>query len=66
LKEAGMLEGRGRQLLPLKSGWSDNFEYAIWKRMTETELQIKSIKLVQMWFYFAIVINMQIIPLPLF
>jgi hypothetical protein len=22
-------EGRGRQLLPLKSGWSDNFQYAI-------------------------------------
>ena len=30
LEKAGMLrEGRGRQLLPLKSGWSDNFEYAI-------------------------------------
>ena len=22
-------EGRGRQVLPLKSGWSDNYEYAI-------------------------------------
>jgi RimJ/RimL family protein N-acetyltransferase len=22
-------EGRGRKVLPLKSGWSDNFEYAI-------------------------------------
>lgn len=32
LEKAGMLrEGRGRQLLPLKSGWSDNFEYAILK-----------------------------------
>lgn len=30
LEKAGMIrEGRGRQLLPLKSGWSDNFEYAI-------------------------------------
>ena len=24
-------EGRGRQVLPLKTGWSDNFEYAILK-----------------------------------
>jgi [ribosomal protein S5]-alanine N-acetyltransferase len=23
------LEGRMRQILPLKTGWSDNFEYAI-------------------------------------
>jgi [ribosomal protein S5]-alanine N-acetyltransferase len=30
LEKAGMiLEGRGRQILPLKSGWSDNFEYSI-------------------------------------
>lgn len=30
LEKAGMIrEGRGRQLLALKSGWSDNFEYAI-------------------------------------
>lgn len=30
LEKAGMiLEGRGRQVLPLKSGWSDNFEYSI-------------------------------------
>jgi RimJ/RimL family protein N-acetyltransferase len=30
LEKTGMLrEGRRRQLLPLKSGWSDNFEYAI-------------------------------------
>jgi ribosomal-protein-alanine N-acetyltransferase len=30
LEKAGMIrEGRGRQLLPLKSGWSDNFEYSI-------------------------------------
>lgn len=30
LEKAGMLkEGRKRQILPLKSGWSDNFEYAI-------------------------------------
>lgn len=30
LEKVGMLrEGRGRQVLPLKSGWSDNFEYAI-------------------------------------
>ena len=30
LEKAGMIrEGRGRQVLPLKSGWSDNFEYAI-------------------------------------
>lgn len=30
LEKAGMLrEGRRRQILPLKSGWSDNFEYAI-------------------------------------
>lgn len=30
LEKAGMIkEGRGRQILPLKSGWSDNFEYSI-------------------------------------
>ena len=30
LEKCGMKrEGRGRQVLPLKSGWSDNFEYAI-------------------------------------
>lgn len=30
LEKVGMLrEGRGRQVLPLASGWSDNFEYAI-------------------------------------
>lgn len=30
LEKAGMIrEGRRRQVLPLKSGWSDNFEYAI-------------------------------------
>jgi len=30
LEKAGMVrEGRRRQILPLKSGWSDNFEYAI-------------------------------------
>lgn len=30
LEKAGMSrEGRKRQVLPLKSGWSDNFEYAI-------------------------------------
>lgn len=30
LERAGMIrEGRGRQVLPLKSGWSDNFEYSI-------------------------------------
>jgi ribosomal-protein-alanine N-acetyltransferase len=30
LERVGMIrEGRGRQLLLLKSGWSDNFEYAI-------------------------------------
>jgi RimJ/RimL family protein N-acetyltransferase len=30
LEKVGMIrEGRGRQLLPLKSGWSDNFAYAI-------------------------------------
>lgn len=30
LEKVGMTqEGRGRELLPLKSGWSDNFEYAI-------------------------------------
>ena len=30
LEKVGMLkEGRGRQLLPLKNGWSDNFEYSI-------------------------------------
>ena len=30
LEKAGMQrEGRKRQVLPLKSGWSDNFEYAI-------------------------------------
>tara|TARA_R110000868_G_scaffold15443_7_gene70413 strand:- start:945 stop:1493 length:549 start_codon:yes stop_codon:yes gene_type:complete len=30
LEKAGMIrEGRGRQVLPLKTGWSDNFEYAI-------------------------------------
>ena len=30
LEKVGMTrEGRGRQVLPLKSGWSDNYEYAI-------------------------------------
>ena len=30
LEKAGMFrEGRKRQVLPLKSGWSDNFDYAI-------------------------------------
>lgn len=30
LEKVGMIrEGRGRQTLPLKSGWSDNFEYSI-------------------------------------
>jgi ribosomal-protein-alanine N-acetyltransferase len=30
LEKAGMVrEGRLRQVLPLKSGWSDNFEYSI-------------------------------------
>ena len=30
LEKSGMQkEGRGRQILPLKSGWSDNFEYSI-------------------------------------
>jgi ribosomal-protein-alanine N-acetyltransferase len=30
LEKAGMIrEGTGRQVLPLKSGWSDNFEYSI-------------------------------------
>ena len=29
-------EGRGRQILPLKSGWSDNFEYAI----IETDVRV--------------------------
>ena len=30
LEKVGMIrEGRGRQILPLKSGWSDNFTYSI-------------------------------------
>lgn len=30
LEKVGMSrEGRGRKILPLKSGWSDNYEYAI-------------------------------------
>ena len=30
LEKAGMTrEGRGRKILPLKSGWSDNFQYSI-------------------------------------
>lgn len=30
LEKVGFIkEGRGRQILPLKSGWADNFEYAI-------------------------------------
>lgn len=30
LEKVGMIrEGRGRQVLPLKNGWSDNFEYSI-------------------------------------
>jgi ribosomal-protein-alanine N-acetyltransferase len=30
LEKAGMTrEGRGRKVLPLKSGWADNYEYAI-------------------------------------
>ncbi len=42
LEKAGMIrEGRGRQVLPLKSGWSDNFEYAILetdKRKNSTQI----------------------------
>ena len=30
LEKSGMIrEGRGRQILPLKGGWSDNYEYSI-------------------------------------
>lgn len=30
LEKVGMIkEGRGREILPLKSGWSDNFEFSI-------------------------------------
>lgn len=37
LEKSGMVqEGRGRKVLPLKTGWSDNFEYAI----LETDKQI--------------------------
>jgi RimJ/RimL family protein N-acetyltransferase len=36
LEKAGMIrEGRGRQLLPLATGWADNFEYSI----LETDLR---------------------------
>lgn len=36
LEKAGMTkEGRGRQILPLSSGWSDNYEYSI----LETDLK---------------------------
>jgi RimJ/RimL family protein N-acetyltransferase len=39
LEKVGMIrEGRKRQVLPLKSGWSDNFEYAI----VETDKRILS------------------------
>ena len=39
LEKAGMVrEGRKRQVLPLKSGWSDNFEYAI----VETDKRTRS------------------------
>ena len=38
LEKAGMIrEGRKRQVLPLKTGWSDNFIYAI----TETDNRIR-------------------------
>ena len=38
LEKSGMtLEGRGRKILPLVSGWSDNFEYSI----LESEFQEK-------------------------
>jgi RimJ/RimL family protein N-acetyltransferase len=38
LEKSGMIrEGRGRQVLPLKSGWSDNFEYAI----LDTDMRVK-------------------------
>jgi ribosomal-protein-alanine N-acetyltransferase len=41
LEKAGMTqEGRGRQVLPLNSGWSDNFEYSI----LETDIFDKSAK----------------------
>jgi ribosomal-protein-alanine N-acetyltransferase len=30
LEKVGMIkEGRGRQILPLSTGWSDNYEYSI-------------------------------------
>lgn len=42
LEKAGMIkEGRGRKILPLKSGWSDNYKYSILetdKRKNDTQL----------------------------
>lgn len=36
LEKSGMIkEGRGRQILPLSNGWSDNYEYSI----LETDLK---------------------------
>ncbi len=40
LEKVGMTrEGRGRQVLPLSSGWSDNYEYAIIDTDTRSLLQ---------------------------
>lgn len=46
LEKAGMLrEGRKRKVLPLKEGWSDNYEYAIldedWKVLKDSGLSDK-------------------------
>jgi RimJ/RimL family protein N-acetyltransferase len=38
LEKVGMIrEGRGRQILPLRSGWSDNFAYSILESDTRKE-----------------------------
>lgn len=43
LEKVGMKrEGRGRKVLPLKSGWSDNYEYAILETDEQREMQHES------------------------
>jgi RimJ/RimL family protein N-acetyltransferase len=55
LEKAGMLEKD--EAPTLKSGWSDNFEYAILETDDRNRTQSKTLNS-EMWFYFAILISM--------
>ena len=54
LEKAGMIrEGRLRQVLPLKTGWSDNFEYSI----LETDDRKNKLKTFKVLNYFPNLVN---------